>query len=217
MSPWILLSVLPCPLAVVDTMDVALFGILILVFVLILFGICIWGIWLTRRQDSLSPYSRLPMRLGSDLSYDSSERVLRYLYNLHQYDNRIFNLRRAAVCRETGRIFPDALTWYNKIKVDWTFLQKRYPGKYVSWGSLTTEQQESVLNVHDTVEGFETGFSAPQPQPKAIEAKYAFSTPGPLYVDLETKVLLGWKQVPGTDLEVLIVQKPVHQIHLSIT
>ena len=37
--------------------------------------------------------------------------------------------------------------------------------------------------------------------------------PGPLYVDIETKVLLGWKVVPGTDLEVLIVQKPKLAMH----
>jgi hypothetical protein len=32
-------------------------------------------------------------------------------------------------------------------------------------------------------------------------------------VDLETKVLLGWKEVPDTHLEVLIVQKPLSKIY----
>lgn len=204
-------------IAQIYAMDVALFGILILVVVLALFALCIFGIWLSRRPDSLSPYSRLPMRRGSDLSYDATEKVLRFLYNKHQYDNRMFDLRRAAVCRETGRIFPEALTWYNKIDVDWGFLQKRYPGKYVSWGSLTPEQQEAVGNAHDALEEFQVQFSSPQPQPKAIEAKYAFTRPGPLYVDIETNVLLGWQSVPGTDLEVLIVQKPVNVMTISVT
>jgi hypothetical protein len=203
-------------LTAVDSMDVALFGIFILVVILILFGFCIYGIWLSRRPSSLSLYSHLPMRRGSDLSYYASEKTLRFLYNTHQYDNRIFSLKRAAVCRETGRIFSNAVTWYDRIELDWTFLQKRYPGSYVSWGSLTAEQQGLIRNAHDSLEGFQTDFSSPNPLPKAVEAKYAFAKPGPLYVDMNTKVLLGWKSVPATDLEVLIVQKPKYIIKLSI-
>lgn len=195
----------------VSITDVALFGILILIFVLVLFSICIYGIWLNCLKDSVSPYSHLPLRHGRDLSYFASMAVLRYLYERFQYDNRIFDLQRAAVCRETGRIFPNAVTWYGKIKLDWTFLQQRYPGKYVSWGSLTSEQQTIVLNAYDKLEEFQLSFSSPLPQPRAIEAKYAFAKPGPLYVDIETNVLLGWVTVPETDLEVLIVQKPIYQ------
>lgn len=204
-------------LATVESMEVALFGIFMLVVVLVLFGLCVYGIWLSRLPDSLSPYSHLPMRRGTDLSYYAAEKVLRFLYNTHQYDNRIISLKRAAICRETGRIFSNAVTWYNKIALDWTFLQKRYPGSYVSWGSLSQEQQEIVRNVHDSLEGFQTHFSSPNPLPKAIEAKYSFAKPGPLYVDMNTHVLLGWKAVPGTDLEVFIVQKPRYMIKLSIS
>lgn len=204
-------------LAAISDRDVALFGILILVFVLTLFAICMYGMWLRGRPDSLSPYSRLPLRHAKDISYAASISVLRYLYNLHQYDNRIFDLKKSAVCRETGRIFPNAFTWYGKISIDWTFLQKRYPGKYVSWGSLTDDQQEVIRNVHDSLKGFQTDFSSPLPQPKAVEAKYAFSKPGPLYVDMDSKVLLGWKEVPDTDLEVLVVQKPAYNINLTVT
>jgi hypothetical protein len=203
-------------LAAVDTMDVALFGIFILVVVLALVALCVYGIWLSRRPSSLSPYSRLPMRRGTDLSYYSKEKVLRFLYNTHQYDNRIISFKKAAVCRETGRIFPDVVTWYDKIKLDWNFLQKRFPGSYVSWGSLTNEQQEIIRNAHDSLEGFQTDFSSPNPLPKAVEAKYALASPGPLYVDINSKVLVGWKLVPDTDLEVLIVQKPAYVVNLSI-
>lgn len=197
--------------AAVDSIDIALFGIFLLVTVIVLFGLCVYGVWLSSQPDSLSPYSRLPMRRGSDLSYFAAEKTLRFLYNTHQYDNRIFSLKRSAVCRETGRIFPNAITWYDKIVLDWTFLQKRYPGVYVSWGSLTEDQKEIVRAAHDTLEGFQVEFSSPNPSPKMIEAKYALTKPGPLYVDLETRVLLGWKMVPYTDLEVLIVQKPKHR------
>lgn len=205
----------PLLLAAVPDMQIALFGIFILVLVLVLFVLCIYGIWLSRRPPSLSPYSRKPLRRATDLSYYAAEKLLSFLYKLHQYDNRIFSLKKAALCRETGRIFPNAVTWYDKIDVDWNFLKKRYPGNYVSWGSLTTEQQEIIRNVHDTLEGFQTDFSSPYFSPKQLEAKYAFAKPGPLYVDIATKVLIGWKCVPDTDLEVLIVQKPIYIIHSS--
>jgi len=203
--------------AVISAANEALFGIFILVFVLFLFCLCLFGMWVNRQKDSVSPYTRSPLRRGSDLSYYSSEQVLRYLYNYYQYDNRIFDLKKAAICLETGRIFPDALNWLGKIDVDWSFLQKRYPGKYISWGSLTTDQQEIVRSAHLTLDGFQVEFSSPEHQPKALEAKYAYAKPGPLYVDIETNVLLGWKCVPRTDLEVLIVQKPYEAINLTIS
>jgi hypothetical protein len=136
-------------------------------------------------------------------------KVLRYLYSLHEYDNRIFDIEKAAYCRETGRIFPRALNWFNAIQVDWSFLQKRYPGNYVSWGSLSEEQKSIIQNLHASLEGYQIQYSSPQPSPKKIDPKYAYTKPGPLYVDLETGILLGWKIVPDTDLEVLIVQKPL--------
>lgn len=194
--------------AFVDSIDTVLFGLFIVIVFLLLFALCLFGMWLSRRPNSLSLYSKLPMRRATELSYDSLEKVLRYLFYLHQYDNRIFSIKKASFCRETGRIFPDTVNWYNKVELDWSYLQQRYPGHYVSWGSLTEEQQLIVSNAHESLEGFQTAFSSPHPQPRQIEAKYAFASPGPLYVDIETKVLLGWKIVPGTDLEVLIVQKP---------
>lgn len=204
-------------LAAVKTGDIALFGIVIILVFLLLFAVFIFTVWLSKRKDSVSPYSKMPMRRGTELSYGSKEKVLRYLYNMHQYDNRIFEFRKAAVCRETGRIFQNAVTWYGVIKVDWSFLQKRYPGRYVSWGSLSSDQQEIVRAAHDSLEDFQTEFSSPNPLPKAIEAKYAFSKPGPLYVDIETNVLLGWQSVPETELEVLIVQKPLQITTISVT
>lgn len=190
------------------------FGMTVILVFLFLMAFCIFNIWLSRRPDSSSPYSRLPMRLGADLSFDSKLKVLRYLYNLHQYDNRIFEFQKAAVCRETGRIFQNAVDWYGKINLDWTFLQQRYPGKYVSWGSLTSDQREIIAAMHESLEGFQTDFSSSNPLPKAVEAKYALMSPGPLYVDVETNVLLGWKCVPGTELEVLIVQIPIRLTRL---
>lgn len=175
---------------------------------LVLLARLIAQIWLHKVPNALSPYTRHPLRPGSEISYYAANKVLRFLYDRHEYDNRIFDLRRAAVCRDTGRIFPNAITWYNKIKVDWSFLAKRYPGNYVSWGSLSAAQQVFIAAHHDSLKGFQTEISSTQIQPKAIEASCAYSKPGPLYVDIDTGVLLGWVCVPDTDMEVLIVQHP---------
>ena len=204
--------------AYITDSDVVLFGTVLFFVVFALLLVFAFGVWLSLRNvHVLSPYSQLPLRRARELSYDSKLRVLRYLFELRQFDNRIFEFKKAALCRETGRIFQDAITWYDTIKLDWTFLQKRYPGRYVSWGSLTPEQQEIVKSRHDTLAGFQVEYSSPNPKPKAIELKYALAKPGPLYVDIDTYVLLGWKIVPETDLEVLIVQKPVTVITPSVT
>lgn len=192
-----------------DVWAVLLPLLLIFAFILLI-GVFWWGLKTSQRSKALSPYTGLPLRRASELPYYSAERVIRFMSQIKQYDNPVFRLSQAAFCRETGRIFPDCVTIWDSIDVDWNFLQKRYPGLYVSWGSLGKEQQEEIRHAHDhMLEGFQTAFSSPTPAPRGIEPEYAYTRPGPLYVDLETKVLLGWKQVPETFLEVLIVQKPV--------
>lgn len=160
------------------------------------------------RQRTLSPYTGLPLRRAVELSYDSIEKINRFMTGFSQYDNRAFPIKRAAFCRETSRVFSYAITWFGEISIGWDFLQKRYPGHWVSWGSLSLIQQEAIREVHQSLEGFQTEFSSSAAAPRFIEDQYAYIKPGPLYVDIETKIVLGWKKVPGTDLEVLIVQKP---------
>lgn len=205
-----------CLIAEISRQEVVFFSFALLISFIFLLVASFFGYWLRNQPPSISPYTKYPLRMGSDLPYDSVERILRFLYNYHEYDNRMFDLRKAAYCRDTGRIFPDAITWYGAIKVDWSFLQKRYPGVYVSWGSLTELQQENIRESHHSLDGFEIEFSSPQPLPRMIESDYALSKPGPLYVDIETKVLLGWKIVPDTDFEVLIVQKPKELFDIPI-
>ena len=142
------------------------------------------------------------------MHYLTKGKVLKYLFDMHDYYNRMFDFNKAVIGRLTGRIFPDALSWHGAISVKWDFLQKRFPGEFVSWGSLTEEQQLMIMDKHSSLEGFQTEFSSSRPSPRAIEPEYAYKKPGPLYVDIDTGVLLGWKCVPKTDLEVLIVQKP---------
>lgn len=175
-------------------------------FLIILF----WFGWrISQRSEALCPYTGIPLRRTTEISYYSTEQILRYLYDFHQYDNRIFKLNRSAFSRETGRIFQDCVTIFDTIKVDWTFLQKRYPGNWTSWGSLASDQQNEIREAHASLDRFQTFESSPTPSPRLIESEYVYTKPGPLYVDLETKVLMGWQLVPGTDFEVLIVQKPI--------
>ena len=178
---------------------VVLFSALILlsfVFLSLLFWI---GWRISQRSQAVCPYTGLPLRRMSEASY---------FYDMRQYDNRIFKIKKAAFCRETGRIFQDCITLFDTIKIDWTFLQKRFPGHWISWGSLSREQQQAIRDLHVSLEKFQTIESSPNPSPRGIEPTYAYAKPGPLYVDLETKILLGWQIVPGTDFEVLVVQKP---------
>lgn len=188
--------------------DTVFFGFTILFIFFALLISCVIGYWLTRRAIGHSPYTGQPLRRATTLSLYSRELVLKYLYSLHQYDNRVFDFEYAAICRETGRIFPNVVTWYDMIHVDWSFIQKRFPGQFVSWGSLSDEQQQALRSSHHSLEGFQTEFSSRTPSPRLVEKEYIFMKPGPLYVDIESKVLLGWKIVPETELEVLIIQRP---------
>lgn len=196
-------------IALVETSDLVFFFFLALMIVGVLFLSFFITIRAGRRHLCPSPYTGRPLRAGSELNYQTVEKVLRFLYDMHEYDNRLFDLRASAICRETGRIFPSAKSWMGTYHVDWTFLQKRYPGHYVSWGSLSDEQQRVIRSRHRSLSGFQTEFSSPTASPQRIEPEFAYTKPGPLYVDVESGHLLGWKEVPGTDLEVLIVQKPL--------
>lgn len=196
------------PVAAFTSQDAVLYGAAILFSFVAMLAIFILTYWFKGKSASISPYSGMPLRRADDLSYDSKVKVLRFLYNLSEYDNRIFEFRTSSFCRETGRIFPKSVTFFDTIHVDWTFLQKRYPGNWVSWGSLSELQQEHIREAHHSLAGFQTHWSSPTPSPRAIEKEYAMEKPGPLYVDLDTKILLGWKEVPDSSLEILIVQKP---------
>lgn len=195
-------------LATLTETEVVAFGVAILSSVVILL-VSFWaGNRILNQPPSPSPYSGRPLRRAIDLSYFEKERILGFLFSRREYHNRIFDIDKAAFCRETGRIFPNAITWYNAVVVDWSFLEKRYPGQWVSWGSLTELQQAAIREAHHKIEGYQMELSSPDPNPRNIAKEYAYAIPGPLYVDLETSTLLGWKMIPESEFEVLVVQKP---------
>lgn len=184
----------------------AILGVFLLLVVALFFSN-----WWLGHATCPSPYSKMPLRRASTLSYGAMVKVLRYLYNLHEYDNRIFRFKDSSFCRETGRIFQNSVTWYDAIRVDWNFLNERYPGEWVSWGSLADDQKAELFYAHESLEGFQIEFSSTRPSPRQVEPEFAYTKPGPLYVDLNTKNLLGWKIIPDSELEVLILQKPKSQ------
>lgn len=188
--------------------DVVLLSVGLLVSFCLLFAACIIGVWARRHAIGKSPYTGVPLRRGSDLPYYSAKKILEFLFFRQEYDNQIIDLKKAAYCRETGRVFPNAVTWYGTLEVNWDFIQKRFPGNFVSWGSLTQDEIVAVCKAHGSLEGFQTDKSSIHPAPKDVDQECIFAKPGPLYVDIKTKVLVGWQCVPDTEFEVLIVQRP---------
>jgi hypothetical protein len=187
-------------------------GTLALVLFLILF--CLAGIIVIERLMSgrfvypKSPYTGLPLRPAEGLPFNAKKKVYEFLEALNSYDNRPFRFKKAAFCRETGRIFPDCVNWRGKMKLDWSFLQKRCKGQWISWGSLSEELKRRVKERHSTMEGFQTEESSSQPSPRSVEPYFCYLRPGPLYVDLNKMTLMGWKSISGTEIELLIVQNP---------
>jgi hypothetical protein len=190
---------------------VALF-ILSIVFIIALMCLLLWfGWWVTKTRGSLSPYSKKPMILGVDLPISIGRLIEGYIQGLPQPENQPFDYTKAAVCRETRRIFPNAVKRGEIIRLGWDFLQERQRGAWVSWGSLPEQLKGVIRLCHKSLAGFQTEISSPNRMPQAIDQYYAYTQPGPLYVDVATKTLLGWKIVPGTDFEVLVVQKPDYE------
>lgn len=196
-------------IAVLTDQDILLFG-LVLFFVLAgLLGYFFYTFFSIHPRVDASPYSGMPLRKGREITYEKKDKIFQFLNTLSHYENRPFDLEKAAFCRETGRIFPNAINWSGKVSLDWGFIVKCYRGNYVSWGSLSPEKQKEIKQLHGSLEGFQLQTSSQNASPRLVEEKIALIKPGPLYVDPETNVLVGWKIVPGTELEVLVVQKPL--------
>ncbi len=159
-------------------------------------------------KGAVCPYTGEPVRPCQHLEFSLREKAYEWFNQHEAYRNQRIDFRRAAYCRRTGRIFPDCIKFWGGIFLDWTFLRKRCPGTWVSWGSLSLAQKRAIQEAQGSLEGYQTEYSSQRPAPRMIEKEYIYLTPGPLYVDLATKVVMGWKVVPGTDLEVLIVQNP---------
>ncbi|MCB1213459.1 MAG: hypothetical protein KDK40_04090, partial [Chlamydiia bacterium] len=159
-----------------------------------------WISWrmTTRLRRVSSPYGHSPMRLVTTLPYATIGKIYLFCTGLRSFDNRMFDIHRAAYCPDTSRIFPDCVDLFGKISIDWGFLQRRHRGNWASWGSLPKNLQREVMLRHASMKGFQTEFSSSKPSPRHAEALYLQASPGPLYVDLDSGCLLGWQCVTGT-------------------
>jgi hypothetical protein len=185
---------------------VALVGVLFVLFSLL---------WVGWKEEAIrgdrSPYAKCPMRLGVDIAKTVARMVNAFLKDFPGEDNPPIDFEKAAYCPETGRIFPGCVSSTEKVSLSWDFIVRRMNGTFISWGAISEEEQGVIKLLHDSLEGFQVAKSSKKLRPQDVEETYAFLSPGPLYIDRRTKVLMGWKKVPGTSFEVLIVQRPKYQ------
>lgn len=183
------------------------FAILFILFLLLRFS---WKREIQR--GDLCPYTKQPMRLGMDVARSLAAHVNAFLIEQPtEGDNRAIEFDRAAYCPETGRIFPDCVTVSEQVVLSWDFIAKRSKGTFVSWGSLSEEERGVARLLHESLDGFQTEASSLRPRPQDVEEDFALLSPGPLYIDRQTRIVVGWKKVPGTYFEVLVVQRPRFQ------
>lgn len=190
---------------------IGLFVAALVLIVVMMVGLMLFSRRMSMRRGAVSPYSHMPMMLGVDLSFSMAHYVEEFLKGQPQPENPPFDMKKAAICQETGRIFPDVVNRGEVIALDWSFLKRRYPGNWVSWGSLPEVPRAMIKMCHRSVERFQMNESCPELRPEAIDRYHAFLKPGPLYVDVATKTLMGWQNVPGTPFEVLVVKKPDYE------
>lgn len=193
----------------IDEISIVAFGFFLFAFTFLLAVYAFYNFWIFPSRIPRSPYTKKPLRYGEDIKLHSVEKIMRFLhYDVGGFENKVFAMKNSMVCRETGRIFQECMGFFGQPHIDWKFLQKRCPGTWISWGSLNDVQKEDFFAFHGNIEGFQIEKSCPHPAPRNITEEYIYCKPGPLYVDLKTKMLLGWKEVPGTIFEVLVVQRP---------
>lgn len=157
------------------------------------------------------PYTNGVMQFGVDIARSLQTHINAFVHEFPEEDNPEIDFSKAALSPMTGRIFPDCVVNGKKIVLDWSFLQKRCPGSFLSWGAFSEEEKGVLRLLHPSLEGFQTEQSSSMPRPERVEREYALLSPGPLYVERNTKIVVGWKRVPGTSFEVLIVQRPLFQ------
>lgn len=159
-----------------------------------------------------SPYSKEPLIYGGDIAKTLERFINDFLKSQPEPDNPPIDMQKAVICRGTGRVFAEAVLVKGsrlQVRLDWGFLERRFAGSYVSWGSLSEFEQSKLKLLHGGyLEGYQIENSSKRLRPQDAEEYFKQLAPGPLYVDRLKGTLLGWKKVPGTDFEVLVVQRP---------
>ena len=166
-------------------------GMIIGGIALILFFLGGW--WLFNRTGSKSPFTNGEMRKGIDVSYSAVQKIYAFISNFDPILNPRFDIKKAVICKQTGRIFPKSVNSFGVICIPKYYIKHYAKGSWLEWSELTQEQQ---LDYKHRGTHLLKGY---------IMRKH--NQPGLLYVNLEHRLLMGWQQVPGTDFELLIKNK----------
>lgn len=177
----------------------------------VLFVFFLLGLRREVKRGDTCPYCSSVLQFGSDVANSIQAHVNGYMETFSEEDNPQIDFSKAAICPTTGRIFTNCVLRGKVVSLDWSFLEKRSPGTYVSWGALPEDEKGIMGLVHLTLDGYQTKQSSTNIRPEKCEKEISLLSPGPLYVDRKTKILLGWVKVPGTDFEVLLVRRPQFQ------
>ncbi len=165
------------------------YGVLFIILMLLFsggIGFFFWaGWWKTNREGGVSPITGGELATGDLLTFDSVQKVRRFLLDQPQPENAPFETTQAVVCRDSGCLFPRGRDAFGVIRVRASYLSKYHPGNWVPWDELTSTEKERLLRYHPSLHGYDKKM---------------------LWADPFKAALIGWQSVPGTELRVLIVR-----------
>lgn len=165
-----------------------------IIFFSLIIGATYYLYWWSHLKGRKSPFSGKLLARGEEIFYACAEKIYFFSSELSQPENASFDLAEAVFCRETNRIFPSSINAFGEINLIRNYLKKYYPSKLVPWFRLTDSEKVKLASMHSSLEGFQIG--------KSLSL-------GPLFVDRKRSILVGWKRIPETKMEIIVIQKPL--------
>ena len=145
------------------------------------------GWWFLLERGTKSPFGNEPLLSGDKITFNGIARIREELFRLPQPYNPSFDPLKSAVCSETGRVFPNAVTRFGRISLRRQWWQQQWSGEWVAWEDLTPPEQERVARMLDLTD-------------------YPLSEPKACFVDPFQGLFKGWRRVPGCDLQMMVTQ-----------
>lgn len=155
-----------------------------------------------------SPFSGLPLRKGGELSFFAEKKLHEFYMSLPRHFNQTPKLDKSTICTSTGRIFPNSISKFGATSNPKDIFLNYPKGDYILWQELSDPLKKTIIENHDSIKGFQINQLPKYTKEQPLNHKFAHIKPGPLFVDLKTKALLGWKEIPETNLETLVYQPP---------
>ncbi len=147
--------------------------------------------WWIYQRKARSPFTGKKLLPATCILYPAAEKIALFMQAEKQVP---IDWEQATFCPDTRRIFPKSLNQLGAVALPSPYWRGVYDKpSLTAWLFLTDEQKDEMFQLHGAIKGFQLGHQ---------------KRPGPLFVDLKSKTLVGWKQVPDTDIEVLIVHYP---------